>query len=376
MCASLLQGSTARLSVVTAKKVRYLHHTRYDSRVPRNYVCAAVCAVCAVCAAACAACAGLVFVGCTDHLLDRSEWTSPPTPAAAGFVAVPAAASPTKADGPDEPDAPDELPPDQQTRLTSWYTTVGARRPNETIGELAVRAALVQIGKPYFDPPPSAEPEILRVELGSFQCVSLVESSLSVARCIFVGTPDGPCFLREIEEWRYRNGVLDGGGSRMHYFSEWILDNARRGRLRDITTEVGGKESTYPFFYMSTHAALYPFLSAPEELGAIKALEARLSALPVSIIDRNAVAHAQRKLSTGDVIAVIGNKPGLLVSHTGFILRDSDGVTHLLHASSHNKRVMVTRGDIANYIVRWPERLGLMVTRPEPPPPAAKIANN
>ena len=41
---------------------------------------------------------------------------------------------------------------------------------------------------------------------------------------------------------RYRGGKRRGYASRLHYFSEWISDGARRGLVRDLGAELGGAE--------------------------------------------------------------------------------------------------------------------------------------
>lgn len=260
------------------------------------------------------------------------------------------------------------LPDAQAALLSQWYQNVGSRRDGETIGELAVRAAELQLGKPYFDPPPQAGPEELRVALDTFQCVSLVESSLALARCTWLGTTDGACFLREVAETRYRGGVIDGFASRMHYFSEWMVDNATRGRLTEITALLGGTTRTYDLFYMTRHAKKYPPLADTAVLSSISEMEARLSRTPFSTLGRGQLKDAQRELQTGDVVAIVTSKPGLLISHTGFVSRKDGQAPRLLHASSHQKKVLIT-GDIASYVNRWPDRQGVMVARPLPPLP-------
>jgi hypothetical protein len=268
------------------------------------------------------------------------------------------------------------LPAEQQQILEAWYGAVGPRRPGESVGALAVRAGLAQLGKPYYNPPPSAEPETLRVELRTFQCVSFVESTLSLARCVLAGSPTAACFAHELQAFRYRGGTINGFSSRMHYFSDWLLDNEQRGRLQLVTEELGGKRLSPKFFFMSTHASRYPALADAAELASITSLEARLSSMPTFVIDRDQVARAERQLQTGDVLAIVGDDdPGLLITHTALVFRDARGVPHVLHASSQHHQVLLTTGDVANYITRWPHRQGLLVARPLAPAAALQASS-
>ena len=79
------------------------------------------------------------------------------------------------------------------------------------------------------------------------------------------------------------------------------------------------------------------------------------------------IAKASKEFKSGDVVAVVTIKRGLLISHTGLILRTNDGLARFLHASSFHKRVLVTETDITDYIQRDPKRLGILVYRPVAP---------
>ena len=153
------------------------------------------------------------------------------------------------------------VPATQLALLQAWYDAVGSRRPGETFGHLVVRAGRVQLGKPYYNPPQQAGPETLRVELERLECVSFVESTLALAHCIWTEEPDAGCFVRELEAWRYRGGVLKGYGSRLHYFVDWLEDNASRARLTLLTASLGGTLAQPVFSYMTGHVDTYPALA-------------------------------------------------------------------------------------------------------------------
>jgi len=269
------------------------------------------------------------------------------------------------------------VPVQQQALLKKWFGTVGQRHKVEPFGALIIRAARAQLQKPYRDPPQDDKPEHLAVEIDSFQCVSFVESSLAIARCAWADTPNQACYLHELTSSRYRDGRLNGYASRLHYFTDWIDDNARRHRISELSATLGGQPSHYEFDFMSQHSALYPALTHPETLASLVQTEQRLSAEPHSIIPRDAVRKHESKLQSGDVVAIVSNKhPGLLVRHTGFIDTTNPKIVRLLHASSSHGRVLLTAGDIADYMQGRPDRLGMMVARPQPPPQNQVVANS
>ncbi|HRI60994.1 MAG TPA: DUF1460 domain-containing protein, partial [Saprospiraceae bacterium] len=74
------------------------------------------------------------------------------------------------------------------------------------------------------------ETEHLVVNLRQLDCWTLVENSIAIAL-----TPEGdfPSYLAHLQELRYWGGTLDGYGSRIHYFSGWLLQAEKSGLLRD-----------------------------------------------------------------------------------------------------------------------------------------------
>ncbi len=256
------------------------------------------------------------------------------------------------------------LPVAEERRLQAWYDAVGSPRVDESFGALVARAGAVEIGKPYRDAPEPNGPETLRISLATFQCVSFVESSLAVARCAYEGTPSPQCFVSEIESLRYRGGVLRGAASRLHYFNEWLSDNAARNHLRELTPTLGGAAQSLRFDFVTTHRARYPFLGDQRVLAAFLEIEARLSATPLVTLNRAALRRAQGDLQPGDVVAIVSDLPGSWISHTGLVVRDRDGRAQLLHASKPERRVVLSKGDIANYVESSPVRRGLVVFRP------------
>jgi len=50
----------------------------------------------------------------------------------------------------------------------------------------------------------------------------------------------------------------------MHYFTDWIRDNEKKGLVKDITADLGGIELEKSINFMGTHRDLYPFLKDDE----------------------------------------------------------------------------------------------------------------
>ncbi|MEE9159734.1 MAG: N-acetylmuramoyl-L-alanine amidase-like domain-containing protein [Gammaproteobacteria bacterium] len=260
-----------------------------------------------------------------------------------------------------------QLDPTQAILLRRWYSTVGPRRNDESFGELTTRAAKIHLGSPYRNAPQTAAPETLRVDLETFQCVSLIESTLALARCTWTNKRNEACFLHELEAFRYRNGTMNTYSSRLHYFTDWIDDNLKRQRLVLLTAELGGEPVQQPFFFMTTHATHYPALADPTVFQAIAHTESRLSGRQHRVINGEELIALKDALQDGDIVAVVGIKPGLMVTHVGFIDRGPDDVARILHASSFHQQIILTAEGVAEHISRHPARRGVIIARPASP---------
>lgn len=268
------------------------------------------------------------------------------------------------------------LDDDSKKLLVNWFTEVGQPRPNETFGDLIARAGRVQLGRPYLVTAETGGPEALQVLLTSLNCVSLVEATLALARCIWLKTPNENCFMQEMQLTRYRQGLINGYASRLHYFPDWLNDNGERGRLRQISADLGGTSSRYDFFYMTKNVRHFPAMTEKSVFNDIQAIEKSLSLKTYFVLGKDKVKPLLSQMQNGDLVAIASSKlPGNFISHVGLIDRSIKNIPRLLHASSHHKRVVLTVVDIAGYLNSRPERLGLMVSRFLPPNlPAGEIS--
>lgn len=272
---------------------------------------------------------------------------------------------------PGPPDAPD------RTRLASWTATLRAERLTRRdlpLGRAAARVGELAVGTPYEaytleayiragGSPSRTEP--LTLSLSRFDCVSLVEACLAVARAADDrGSPSWQRFGREVERMRYRGGVRRGYTSRLHYFSEWISDGARRGLVHDLGAELGGVEDGRPLRFMTEHRASYPALAADRVYAEIEAMERRLDGQPRRVIATARIADVASRIETGDVLAFATAIPGLDVTHAAFAYRDAAGVLRVLHAPLSGGAVEVSRFPLPDYVAAIRRSTGILVARP------------
>ena len=271
-----------------------------------------------------------------------------------------------------------ELPTDpDRRRLAAWAGTLraeGLSRPDAPLGLAATRVGELAAGTPYV--PATLEAylraggslagtEPLTLSLTRFDCVTLVESCLAVARMAAdEGAPSWARFGREIERMRYRGGERRGYSSRLHYFSEWISDGEKRGLVRSLGEELGGVEDARRLRFMTEHRGSYPALADAAVFREIGALERQLDERPRRVVPTDRIAQVADPIEGGDVLAFATAIPGLDVTHAAFAYRDGDGILRVLHAPLSGGVVEVTRATFPEYVAAIRRATGIMIARP------------
>ena len=220
------------------------------------------------------------------------------------------------------------------------------------------------IGRPYA--PGTLEqsgPERLVVNLREFDCVTFCETSLALARSIKMHKSSVEGYQKQLRLVRYRDGVISGYASRLHYFCDWIGDNARKGVVEDITQDLGGVPDERTINFMSTHREYYPRLSDQTVWAQIVAVEKQLSTRKRFVLPKDQVGKVLDQIDTGDIIGIVSSELGLDISHTGVALKEGK-LTKLLHAPNVGHSVQISHGALTEYLASHPAQTGIMVARP------------
>ncbi len=207
------------------------------------------------------------------------------------------------------------------------------------------------IGTPYVAGTLEGNPEQLHVNLDEVDCTTLVDNILALAYTAGEGRTSWRDFVYNLENMRYRSGNVKGYGSRLHYFSDWVVDNVHRGNIKEYTSHLPGCSWIVKTLdYMSSNRGLYPALADSTEYERIKNAEIgyRNHRFPYIKSSRLTKAVAEDLLD-GDVVALTTKAPGLDVTHMGIIIKQN-GVPHLLHASSRQGKVVIDDMTLAEYL--------------------------
>ncbi|MDX2135003.1 MAG: DUF1460 domain-containing protein [Saprospiraceae bacterium] len=202
--------------------------------------------------------------------------------------------------------------------------------------------------------------EQLVTNLEAMDCWTFVEQSLALAQAQASGRP----WTGHLQSLRYRNGHIDGYGSRIHYFLEWVMQAESNGYLSDMTRSFGGVPYQKIVSYMSRFPEKYPQLAEKGALEAVLEAESRINSRSWFYIPASNIAAMEHRLTDGDIVATTAVHPLLDVTHQGFIVK-KNGRAYLLHASSRAGKVVVSDRPLAEYVGGNADQSGILVLRLE-----------
>ena len=210
--------------------------------------------------------------------------------------------------------------------------------------------------------------EQLVINVEELDCTTLVETVTALTLCAYRKEFTYAAYQNALRNMRYRDGVINGYPSRIHYFTDWIMSNQQAGIVSEIQqpnppfTAV----QTVKVSYMSEHPQSYKALKAhPEYVSEIREMEQRITGQKFRFIPKSEVkniAAVREAVHDGDIIAITCNKPGLDIAHLGFAVWRKDGL-HLLNASQLHKKVVEEPMTLYQYLQKHPSHTGIRIIR-------------
>lgn len=221
------------------------------------------------------------------------------------------------------------------------------------------------LGTPYVAHTLEAEPEVLTINIHELDCLTFIETLYALTRTTLNGRYSWRDYAANIENVRYRGGEMGDYSSRIHYISEWIIDNNVRGNLVEVTPDVPHVDYMIKNIdYMTHHTDSYQQLKNDSAMvEKIRNHELRNHRFPYikrSWLNDKAVKAALR---SGDFVSLVTKTEGLDVSHNGIIVFDEKGDPYLLDASMSGGKVMLERSPLFKYLERSKTNIGIRVFR-------------
>ena len=231
------------------------------------------------------------------------------------------------------------------------------------MSELVIKIAKHFLGTPYVAGTLEIEPERLTVNTRETDCILFVEMCLAMALTAKDAEPTFEKYVDNLRQLRYRDGVVDGYASRVHYTSEWIIQGTTRGIFREVSRECGGSPLDQKFNFMSNHPASYKQLKdSPETVKKIRAVEKNLETWDYWYIPKADLPACIKNIKTGDIIGFNCATPGLDIAHVAYAYWEGDTLT-FIHASFSEKKVVINKTPLVQYTNGIKSHNGLRVVR-------------
>ena len=227
---------------------------------------------------------------------------------------------------------------------------------------LVLEAAEYFLGTPYVAASLEHRPETLVINLRGFDCCTLVENALVLAGLAWKGRTGFSDYTAALRAVRYRKGRIDGYPSRLHYFTDWIYENTRRGILQDITGDLGGRRFRKQIYHMTANRQHYPALQTEADYRGMKETERRRSRRVRHEIPKAAFRSVEHRIAAGDMIAILTDQDGLDCLHVGLAVR-TGGRLHLLHASPKAGSVVLSPETLSACLAANTHQAGILVAR-------------
>jgi len=207
-------------------------------------------------------------------------------------------------------------------------------------------------------------PESLKINLRELDCTTFVENVLALFNVLKEANQDFETYKRILLTIRYRDGVINGYPSRLHYTTDWLVDNQHKGFIELVKMGRASRYFTPSVNFMSTHPNSYAALKAnPDFLVEIAKQEARIHGFNIKYLPKEKLSEKASFIHTGDIVTITSGVAGLDFAHLGFAIR-RNGVVYLLHASSSGKKVMISSQNLKDYLSDIKNHTGIVVARP------------
>lgn len=221
------------------------------------------------------------------------------------------------------------------------------------------------LGTPYVARTLEGDEELLRVNVDELDCTTFIETVAALAITAGEGRSSWRDFVYNLEKVRYRGGVMNGYASRLHYNSDWVVDNTYRGLIRDVTSEFDGAQYLVKTLdFMTANRDRYAALADSATFEQVKSMELgyrnhRFAYLRTSVVKQRKVWG---NLRSGDILGLTTSIKNLDTTHMGMVLV-RDGVPYLLHASMSGGKVMISDVPLYDFLVRNRNFTGIRVIR-------------
>lgn len=253
---------------------------------------------------------------------------------------------------------------DLDRKIFSSYITYIKPWQSSPLDTLLEKTALFFLNAPYVAHTLEIQDEEgLVVNLREFDCTTFVETVIALARTAHSGIPEFDTFLNELQLIRYRGGIVNEYASRLHYTSDWLYDNEKKGILKNLSAGLGGTLEKKTINFMGTHRDAYRQLKDDDALWVeIQKIEGDINKRGgFYYIPKGDIAAVASKIPHMSVVAFTTSVNGLDVTHMGFAFHTGNRLA-FIHASSAKNKVVIDQKSLSEYCTGQSSCTGIIVS--------------
>lgn len=247
---------------------------------------------------------------------------------------------------------PNVIYKDEDLQIFNRYISyISSNTQLQELDELLEKTAFFFLDKPYTAHTLEIEnEESVVVNLREFDCTTYIETVVALTQTVRSQDHSFENFIKKLETLRYRDGIVDGYGSRLHYFTDWLYENEKVGVLKNVTVLIGGITEDKQLNFMSTHRNAYSQLKFNDDnLSEILDIEKEIYERGgITYIPKSKIVDIDYRIPHMSIIAFTTSINGLDVTHTGFAFEKDDELT-FIHASSAKNKVIIDSLRVSEY---------------------------
>ena len=206
------------------------------------------------------------------------------------------------------------------------------------------------------------ETEKLVINLREFDCVTFIETVIALTNTAVSDNLSFDNFASQLKKIRYRDGIIAGYHSRLHYTSDWVYNNQEKSILSNISKKLGGVLETKTIDFMSSHRSAYNALKTDDNmLEKIKNIEYQINTRGgFYYLPKEKIASKAEEIPHMSMVAFTTSIKGLDTTHVGFAYKKNGKLT-FVHASSAKEKVVIDEKTLSDYCRSQKSCTGIMV---------------
>ena len=235
----------------------------------------------------------------------------------------------------------------------------------EKANDLVVFYANKLLGTPYVAHTLEGETEMLTINIDELDCTTFVETLYALTQTTLSRRATWRDYANNLESIRYRNGVMGDYSSRLHYISDWIVNNSARGNLKDIAPNFDScKYLVKTIDFMSKHRSSYSSLKDSTIFEKIRNIEVGYRSHRFPYIKKESLKSQRTKntFKSGDIIGMVTKIDGLDISHLGIVVKEKNEL-YFINASMSGKKVQLEKTTFYEYLANIRSCIGVRVFR-------------